>query len=285
MATKRIANKVHKQASRLLREGYIQREPAWYRAVLNHPPLPLPAREPPSRSHFDAPLNAPLTRPAGSKKIQPLKIQYIEDEVRRQFFRDHPFEAFRQTTLVEGATVESEHPIRGAEWTRLRQRGRNPTAEDAIRYAVNLYEHHGMDLSSAYASAVAQFRSLRSELLVARAVAQTEAEQLGMEFGPSQVEITFAKEEKAFHTLREDGAQSQAAETERKRWKAAVEREGPPEQWTRGQEYTRLWKEGVRPVYAPVFVEPEIKPEGLEQPEQDAQRVAASSDYMRIISR
>ena len=153
----------------------------------------------------------------------------------------------------------------------------------AIRYAVNLYEHHEMDLSSAYSTAVAQFRSLRSELQVARAVALTEAEQLGMEFGPSQVEITFAKEEKAFETFRQGDAQDQAAETERKRWKAVVEREGPPELWTRGQEYTRLWKEGVRPVYAPVFVEPEIKPEGLEQPEQTPQQFAASSDFMGVL--
>ena len=42
MATKRIANQVHRQASRLLREGYIQREPAWFRAVLDNPPLPPP---------------------------------------------------------------------------------------------------------------------------------------------------------------------------------------------------------------------------------------------------
>ena len=133
MATKRIANQVHKQASRLLREGYIQREPAWYRAVLDNPPLPLPAREPPSRTPFDTPLNAPLTRPATSKKIQPLDIHYVEDEVRRQFFRDHPFEAFRQKTLVEGADIESEHPIRGKQWTRLRQRGRNPSSEECVR--------------------------------------------------------------------------------------------------------------------------------------------------------
>ena len=139
MATKRIANQVHKQASRLLREGYIQREPAWYRAVLDNPPLPLPAREPPSRTPFDTPLNAPLTRPATSKKIQPLDIHYVEDEVRRQFFRDHPFEAFRQTTLVEAATVESEHPIRGEKWTRLRQRGRNPSPEEYVSLTVRIW--------------------------------------------------------------------------------------------------------------------------------------------------
>ena len=248
MATKRIANQVHKQASRLLREGYIQREPAWYRAVLDNPPLPLPARAPPSRSRFDTPSGVPLTPPADSKKTKPLPVKYVEDEIRRQFFRDHPFEAFRQTTLVEGATVQNEHPIRGAQWKRLRQRGRNPSPEEcvsrsscsygcspgntydsAVRYAVNLYEHHDMDLSSAYASAVAQFRSLRAELEVSRAIARTEAEHLGMEFGPSQVDITFAKEQKALQTFHDAEAHDHTAETERKRWKAVVEREGRPD--------------------------------------------------------
>ncbi|TBU41833.1 mitochondrial ribosomal protein S25-domain-containing protein [Dichomitus squalens] len=284
MATKRIANQVHKQASRLLREGYIQQEPAWFRAVLDNPPLPLPARAPPSRTRFDTPSGAPLTAPADSKKTKPLPIKYVEDELRRQFFRDHPFEAFRQTTLVEGATVDTEHPIRGAQWRRLRQRGRNPSPEDAIRYAVNLYEHHDMDLSSAYASAVAQFRSLRAELEVARAVARSEAEHLGMEFGPSQVEITFAKEHKAFRTFQEAAAHDHTAETERKRWKAVVEREGRPDNWTKGQEYTRLWKEGVRPVYAPVFVDPQIKPEGLVTQEQATQKISAQADFMKVIT-
>lgn len=137
-----------------------------------------------------------------------------------------------------------------------------------------------MDLSSAYASAVAQFRSLRAELQVARSVALAEAEHLGMEFGPSQVDITFAKEQKALHTFRDTTAQDHTAETERKRWKAVVEREGRPDEWTKGQQYTRLWKEGVRPVYAPVLSEPEIKPEGIFTPEQVAQRVSAQADFM-----
>ncbi|KAI0332032.1 hypothetical protein GY45DRAFT_1321589 [Cubamyces sp. BRFM 1775] len=278
MATKRITSQVHKQASRLLREGYIHREPAWFRAVLDHPPLPLPAREPPSRTRFDAPEDVALTRPSSSTKIRPLPIEYVEDQVRKQFFRDHPFEAFREKSIVEGATIESEHPIRGAQWTRLRQRTRNPSPEDAIRYAVNLYEHHQKpqseagehhikSLSEAYASAVAQFRSLRSEITIARQIALNEAEHYGIEFGPSQTEITSKKESKAFDTFRDAAAQSRDEETERKRWKAIVEREGRAAQWTKGQEYTRLWKQGVRPVYAPVLAEPQISPEGI-TPEQ-----------------
>ncbi|KAH9846865.1 mitochondrial ribosomal protein S25-domain-containing protein [Lenzites betulinus] len=285
MATKRIASQVHKQASRLLREGYIQREPAWYRAVLDNPPLPLPPREPPSRTHFDTPENVALTRPSRATPIRPLPVQYVEDEVRKQFFRDHPFEAFRETSLVEGATIESEHPIRGAEWKRLRQRGRNPSPDDAVRYTMNLHEHHGMTLSDAYASAVAQFRSLRAEITVARQVALAEAEHYGIEFGPSQIDITFRKESKAFETFQDKTEHIHSVETERKRWKAVVERPGKQDQWTKGQEYTRLWKEGVRPVYAPVLNEPAIAPEGLPTPEQAAQQLSVQADFMAMNER
>ena len=147
---------------------------------------------------------------------------------------------------------------------------------------MNLYEHHNQDLSSAYAAAVAQFRSLRSELSVARTIALAEAEHHGMVFGPSQTDITFAKEEKALKTFWDTTTEDNNADVERKRWKAVAQREGPPDQWTKGQEYTRLWKAGVRPVYAPIFVEPEITPEGLGDSTTTPQEVASSGDYMQI---
>jgi len=124
---RRVASQVHKQASRLLKAGYLKREPVWFQAVLEHPPLPLPARAPPSRSGFDLPRS--LKKPAAIAE-KPLAVSYLEDELRKQFFRDHPFEAFRPTTLLEGGGIEDEHPIRGRAWTRLRQRTRNPKPEE-----------------------------------------------------------------------------------------------------------------------------------------------------------
>ena len=124
---RRVASQVHKQASRLLKAGYLKREPAWFQAVLEHPPLPLPARAPPSRSAFD--LSRSLKKPAEIAE-KPLEIAYLEDGLRKQFFRDHPFEAFRPTTLVEGGEIEGEHPVGGKTWTRLRQRTRNPKPEE-----------------------------------------------------------------------------------------------------------------------------------------------------------
>lgn len=132
---KRVATQVHQQTSRLLRENYLKKEPAWYRAVLEHPPLPLPAKAPPPRTPFDLPTNASAIPSATSKNStaynpRPLPIYYVEDELRRQFFSDHPFEAWRATSIVESAEVRPEHSIKGKEWKRLSQRGRNPSPEE-----------------------------------------------------------------------------------------------------------------------------------------------------------
>jgi small subunit ribosomal protein S23 len=132
---RRIASQVHKQVSRLTRAGFIKNPPAWYEAVLEHPPLPLPPREPPSRTPYDS--NQTLASTATTKKktqgsSRPLPITYVEDDIRRQFFRDHPFEAFRPRTLTEAGAIEHEHPISGLKWTRLNQRSRNPSPEEYV---------------------------------------------------------------------------------------------------------------------------------------------------------
>lgn len=138
---RRLASQVHRQAARLLRSQYLKAEPAWYRAVLAYPPIPLPSRAPPSRTAFDLPpeqnQRAPKTKRYGTP--QPLPVHYLEDDVRKQFFKDHPFEAFRPVSLVEGGGVADEHPIVGKAWTRLRQRGRNPSAEEYVCCAISFH--------------------------------------------------------------------------------------------------------------------------------------------------
>ena len=103
------------------------KEPAWYQAVLDHPPLPLPARAPPKRTAFDSHWNSFHENPH-QRRLLP--VYYLEDRVRKQFFADHPFETFRPRTLVEDEKVEEDHPVKGEAWTRLRERGRNPSPEE-----------------------------------------------------------------------------------------------------------------------------------------------------------
>jgi small subunit ribosomal protein S23 len=129
MPARRIPSQVHQQTARLLRSNYLKFEPAWYQAVLDHPPLPLPPRAPAPRTAYD---KDRTKNPDGRHEVKPVGIYYTEDRLRRQFFKDHPFEAYRPRTLVEGGRVEEEHPIRGTAWTRLRQRGRNPRPEECV---------------------------------------------------------------------------------------------------------------------------------------------------------
>jgi small subunit ribosomal protein S23 len=129
---RRIASQVHQQVSRLMRGDYIKQQPAWFQAVLDYPPLPLPPKAPPSRTAYDLPYQQPPSAKLRPNDPRPLLVYYIEDDIRRQFFRDHPFEAFRPITLIEGGGIEDPHPIQGATWTRLRQRGRNPSPEEYV---------------------------------------------------------------------------------------------------------------------------------------------------------
>jgi small subunit ribosomal protein S23 len=64
--------------------------------------------------------------------LRPLPVTYVEDDIRRQFFRDHPFEAFRARALTEAGAIENEHPISGLKWTRLDLRGQNPSPEEYV---------------------------------------------------------------------------------------------------------------------------------------------------------
>ncbi len=87
-------------------------------------PFDLPSKEfsPKARESARRSMKTPPPR------IKP--IEYTEDRIRRQFFRDHPFEALRPRSLVEQGTIREEHPIQGREWTKLSQHGRTPSSEE-----------------------------------------------------------------------------------------------------------------------------------------------------------
>jgi len=250
---RRIASQVHQQVSRLLRANFIRKEPVWYQAVLDHPPLTLPPKAPPPRTAYDK--KPPLPGKPRAHSTRPLPIYYLEDDIRRQFFTDHPFEIFRPSTLVESDRIEDPNPIDGKNWTRLGQRGRNPTPEDAIRFSLNLYQYHSLTLSEAYAQAVAQFHALRSEHHIATTFAVMEAEQLGSTFGNSEIENTFEREKRSLASWERKEELDEGALAARKRWKAIIERHHGADQWSKGEQYVRLWQEGIKPNYMPAVTQ------------------------------
>jgi small subunit ribosomal protein S23 len=95
-------------------------------------------------------------------------------------------------------------------------------------------------------------------------VAALEAEAYGSVFGPSEIEIGFLKEKKALQTWERKDELDQGALAARKRWRAIIEKEGGVSEWTKGQEYVKLWKKGIRPTSSPALTEPVIDSAGIE---------------------
>lgn len=154
----------------------------------------------------------------------------------------------------------------------------------AIRFAVNLYEHSpDMSLSDAYVAACMQYRALRSEREVAKLVAIDEAEYYGTTFEPNHIDRSFEKEQEYLASW--EGAKSAEAESMegRKKWRMRVERpiHDPDLQpgWSRGEEYIRLWKKGVRPDYSPAVSAP------LDQGSEVLVEYPENPDYMHVLQK
>lgn len=102
-----------------------------------------------------------------------------------------------------------------------------------------------------------------------------EAEALGAVFSHGEIAHAFEKEKKGLATWARREELDEGAMAARKRWKAVVEKREGADQWTKGQEYVRLWKAGVRPTYSAAMTEPIV-------PVVTAEQIAKSADYMQM---
>ncbi|OAV90039.1 hypothetical protein PTTG_06616 [Puccinia triticina 1-1 BBBD Race 1] len=150
---------VHKQISAHLQAGLLKQPPRSYPALVNFPPNPTP-------------------HPNQKKKnLEPIKF-VVRDRLRKAFFRDHPFEAYRPVSLVEESAehlLSKVHRDLSA-CDRLDQISCKPSAEDCIAFAERLHYDRGYNLNQAYKIAVSEFRTLRFEEQIRASFARQEAE-------------------------------------------------------------------------------------------------------------
>ena len=170
-------------------------------------------------------------------------MQYIEDDLRKQFFRDHPFEAFRPRTLVEGMGIEPPHSVSGKAWKRWCQRGRNLHVR---RKSTFLFTSRAiieflrvqilwLFLSEAYLCVVAQFHGLRYEHHLATAYAIHEGETFGSTFASSEIQKTFEKEKGVLGAWKQEEQPDERVLMTKRRWRAIIERDTGEGKWTKGQ--------------------------------------------------
>ena len=147
---RRLGASVPQTVSRLLQGGLLTAPPPWYEAVSTVAPLrpTLLRKIPPLPTSTDgSDINA-TTQWKGSRRIKRLKsLKYkppipsplpgfqLSDNIRKSFFKDHPFEAFRGVDLVETDTIvtdDGKAGPTGKQWEELSQRSRNPSPEEYV---------------------------------------------------------------------------------------------------------------------------------------------------------
>ncbi|WFD29748.1 hypothetical protein MSPP1_000759 [Malassezia sp. CBS 17886] len=216
---------VTQTVSRLLQGSYLKSPPAWYNATLRHPPALVPPRQTLSRPDNDLPRplqSGPQARARAlalskhgrshlnSKKklrsqlpsLRAQPVVYEADTIRRQFFRDHPWEAKRPATLVEMVYTLDTSPephIPEGQMPELHYWSRtNPTAEDSVvQCTLKTCERGNMSLMQAYRRTIAAFHAIRAEREFRIRYAVVEARYWGADLGPSQTDRGFAREEEA----------------------------------------------------------------------------------------
>ncbi|TYJ58551.1 hypothetical protein B9479_000760 [Cryptococcus floricola] len=284
---RRIPSQIPSTVSRLLQGQVLQTPPTWYTPALSHPPPQLPPYQvkqrarpplPSSSSHSTGQFYDTAPVPSGElerrdklrgykqRKSKPAKVFYEEDNVRRQFFKDFPYEALRPISLVEGQEIDMREKINGLEWERLEQRGEYPTVEDCVEFVVNLKNTRGLPITEAYEQATEEFVQLRARHQLATVGAELEARHYGAQFKRDAFERHFDLEEKALDSLapksRSPTTASLSARVKhraqpRYQWTNTLPQEAlPQDTFTGGEAYMARWR-----IPAPVQVEG-VKKEG-----------------------
>lgn len=230
---RRIPSQVPQTVSRLLGVGFLKRPPAWFEAVNRHPPVSVPARHPVQRPDEDLPVhmrskshqrqgsvakagssssakqqsacgrdtnNSKKKSRALTPKLNPKPIVYDEDKIRQQFFRDHPWEAYRPKTLVEMAEESGREVRVNGDDKRLRSYGRNPSVEDFVSCTLNAHRKGGLSLSQAYHNTLSSYHGLKAEHEHATRYAILEAKHYGADLGKTETQRGFEKEDKALES-------------------------------------------------------------------------------------
>lgn len=107
--------RVHQTTTQLLNAERISTPPPWYNVVGSITPAQTLVRTQPLPHERR---KAPPKMKKASKLFQPQKISYEEDKLRKEFFKDHPWELARPRLIIEDEGKDSQK----TDWSRIQQR-------------------------------------------------------------------------------------------------------------------------------------------------------------------
>ncbi|KUJ12096.1 mitochondrial ribosomal protein [Mollisia scopiformis] len=186
-------SRVYQTATLLLESHSINQPPPWYSIIGSIPPSEILTRTQPVQ-HRPSPKSR-VRKP--SKMFKPQLIEYEEDRLRRNFYKDHPWELARPRIVLENDGRDGQR----CDWSSIRQPGRALNGESVVQRQLWLLNNvPDMGINQAYDIARKEFYALRHEEEVERRVAREEALWTGAYFNKGVLEIGMELEDKTYES-------------------------------------------------------------------------------------
>ncbi|KAH7125133.1 37S ribosomal protein Rsm25 [Dendryphion nanum] len=182
--------RVRQTAKNLFETRRIPNLPPWYETIGTYPPGETLAR-PVQRS----PKLHGRTKKA-SRIFQPLPIHYPEDQLRQDFFGDHPWELAQPRMVIEDSGNDSKH----YDWSKITQPGKKLDGESVVQRQMWLMRNKGFSKAMAYDEARREFYRYRHLEDMRRRIAREEALHVGAYFGKGPIEVGMEVENKSFES-------------------------------------------------------------------------------------
>ncbi|KAK3304125.1 mitochondrial ribosomal protein S25, partial [Chaetomium strumarium] len=127
--------------------------------------------------------------------FRPTKIVHPEDQLRQEFYRDHPWELARPKLVLELDGQDARY----RDWSKgLRQPGMALSGESVVQRQLWLMEARDMPKQQAYDVARKEFYKLRQQEEIERRIAVEEARHYGAYFGKNNLQVGMELEDQVY---------------------------------------------------------------------------------------
>ncbi|KAI1810019.1 mitochondrial ribosomal protein [Poronia punctata] len=173
--------------------------PVWYKVMESIPPSEVVTRTIPPQHKA---INPKKRRP--SRLFQPQALVYEEDELRQQFYKEHPWELARPRMILEMDGKDAQR----YDWSKgIVQPGMQLSGESVVQRQLWLMHNmQGMTRDKAYDIARREFYTLRHLEDVERRIAKEEALKMGAYFGKSHIQVGLENEDIEFEYWKKTAA-------------------------------------------------------------------------------
>ncbi|UNI24657.1 mitochondrial ribosomal small subunit component [Purpureocillium takamizusanense] len=185
-----VLKAVAQELSQPMMPGHFVAQPPWYQVMTSVPPAETLVRNVTPRHRMPDPKS---TRP--KKLYRPQRIVYVEDALRTDFYKDHPWELARPRIVLE--LDGKDHQL--CDWSKgLRQPGMPLSGECVIQRQLWLMQNEKMSKRKAYDVVRREFYRLRQAEEIEKRVAIEEARHVGAYFGKSRLDVGMQLEDQEF---------------------------------------------------------------------------------------